>query len=628
MIPAGNFSFLGMPRLQGWITRNSVWVSLLIYTSIIIVTTLPTADVYMWWGHYMLFPVIDIYEICKIWSADGFGHVPWFPDYCFGYGYPYLTLYGPLGFYIGAIFHFLLGLDYGPATKLSFYASLYLSGLFVYAFVYTIGSRERWPRLAWWALAAATIYALTRYHLTDVFVRSVMGESWAWATLPGVYWGMELTRYRRLQGLLLTSVMYAGLLLSHNITALWASLFIAIYPLLTARDLKWPLTVAGGGLLGTAMGAFFWYPAVTLAKFTLKAGNAATMWGTPRLVHLHAIFWRQHFLEALGYGASIAGPDDTLGINLGFAVLIGVILSVIAAFQRGLRAAQRQRLVLFILLTLLVLFIMSPQMQWGRIPAVFRYLQFPWRLLIFTAFFGAVAVAMASPVIDRWIHPAILTGLAVIFAIPTLPMILMPPVIKQMSPERLVKWNRRWERKGIYAGTAEAEFTPKWVRGDYLKPLFLAENPIPANRLTTTSGDIVCDSYTHRGCVYEYNYNASVDSQARIAVFYWPGWELLIDGKVYRDSVKPGDDGLLLASFPAGPHRAELHYNLSPEGKSARMLSIAAVAVWLCILFVATFSVRKRSSKIAPATDHDENRNPAREDAVGSSAAAPPEASA
>ena len=628
MIPAGNFSFLGMPRLRGLITRNPFWVTLLIYTSIIFITTLPTADVYMWWGHYMLFPVVDVYEICKIWSAEGFGHVPWFPDYCFGYGYPYLTLYGPLGFYIGAIFHFLLGLDYGPATKLSFYASLYFSGLFVYAFVYTIGSRERWPRLAWWALAAATVYALTRYHLTDVFVRSVMGESWAWAALPGVYWGMELTRYRRLQGLLLTSVMYAGLLLSHNITALWASLFIAIYPLLTARDLKWPLTVAAGGLSGAAMSAFFWYPALTLASSTQKAGDIAAMWGTPKHLHWQSIFWWQHFVEALGYGGRIPGKDDTLGVNLGFVVLICVILSVIAVFQQGLRAAQRQRLALFILLTFLVLFIMSPQMPWGRIPAVFRYLQFPWRLLIFTAFFGAGAAALASPVIDRWIHPAILTGLAVIFSIPTLPMILMPPVIKQMSPERLVKWNRRWERKGIYAGTAEAEFIPKWVRGDYLKPLFLAENPIPANRLTTTSGDLVCDSYTHRGCVYEYNYKASVDSGARIAVFYWPGWELLIDGKVYRDSVKPGDDGLVLANFPAGSHRAELHYNLSSQGKTARLLSTAAAGIWVCILFVAIFLARKRSSKMAPSTEDNENRNPAREDVVGPSAAAPPEPSA
>src|SRR5207302_382478 len=162
------------------------------------------------------------------------------------------------------------------------------------------------------------------------------GESWAWAALPGVYWGMEVTRRRPWLGILLVSITYAGLLLSHNITALWASIFIAAYPLLIARDFKWPFAVAAGGLLGTAMSAFF---------------------------------------------------------------------------QKGLIAQQRQRLVLFLVFTSLVLFIMSPQMPWGKTPALLRYLQFPWRLLIFTAFFGAGAAAMASPIIDRWIHPAIITGL-------------------------------------------------------------------------------------------------------------------------------------------------------------------------------------------------------------------------
>ena len=580
-------------RLWPWLRQRPVFLSLTIYTAIIIATTIPTADVYMWWGHFMLFPVFDIYEICKVWSAEGFGHVPWFPDCCFGYGYPFLTFYAPLGFYVAAIFHFIFALDYGPATKLSFYTSIYLSGLLMYAFVYTIGSRERWPRLAWWALAAASVYALTRYHLTDVFVRDVMGESWAWATLPGVYWGMEVGRRRPWLGILLVSSMYAGLLLSHNITALWGSLFIAIYPLLTARDLKWPLTVAGGGLLGAIMSAFFWYPALKLGKLTQKAGDLVAMWGTPNLLHEHAVFWRQHFLEALGYGGSTRGANYTLGINLGFAVLICVVLSAIALFQRGLNTGQRYRIALFLLLTFLILFIMSPQMPWKKMPAIFLYLQFPWRLLIFTAFFGAGAVAMASPVVDRWIHPAILIGLAVVFAIPTLPMILMPSFIKQMSPEQLVKWNRRYERKGLYAGSAIQEFLPKWVQGDYLNPLFLEEHPIPPNRLTVTSGDLVPNTYAHRGTIYEYSYNASVDSEAGIALFYWPGWELRIDGKLQPNNVRLGPDGLISVNFPAGSHHAELRYGLSPEGRIARIFSSSAAVTWILILAIGWFEKEK-----------------------------------
>jgi hypothetical protein len=560
------------------------------YTAIIIAATIPTWNVYMWWGHYMLFPAVHVYEICKVWSAQGFGHVPWCPDYCFGYGYPYFTLYGPLGFYIGAIFHFILGLDYGPATKLSFYASLYLSGLFMYAFIYLIGSRERWPRLAWWALAAATVYALTRYHLTDIFSRSVLAESWAWAALPGVYLGIEVTRRRPLPGVLLVSLMYAGLLLSHNITALWASIFIPIYPLLTAENVKWPSVVAAGGALGAAMSAFFWYPALKLSKLTLHAGDIAAMWGTPKLLHTHAIYWTQHFVETLGYGASIAGPNDKLGINMGLTLLVGVLLAVVAAFQKGFKLRQRYRLGLFLFLTFVVLFIMSPQMSWGKVPPLLRYVQFPWRLLIFTAFFGAAAMAMASPVVDRWIHPIILVALAAIFAIPTLPMISMPQVVKKMSPQQVARWNYRWERKGVYGGTALQEFLPKWVRGDYLKPEFLETQQVPENRLLITSGDLTCQTYSHTGTSYEYTYKASTDSTARVALFYWPGWELSIDGKLQSDNVRPDDNGLILINLPGGSHRAELRYALSPEGKAARVLASAAALVWLSILVWWIFS--------------------------------------
>lgn len=584
-----------------WRSANSrsVLISLLLYTAIIIVATLPTADVYMWWGHYELFPVVNVYEICKVWSTQGFGHVPWFPDSCFGYGYPFLTFYSPLGFYVAAIFHFIVGLDYGPATKLSFYASLYLSGLLMYGFIYVIASGERCRRCAWWALAAATVYALTRYHLTDIFVRDTIGESWAWAALPGVYLGMEVARRRPWLGILLVSLTYAGLLLSHNITALWASLLIPTYPLFTARDLKWPITVAAGGLLGTAMGAFFWYPALKLAKFTQKAGDADAMWATPTHLHWQSISWREYFVEGLGYGGRVPGTENTLGTNIGFAVLICVMLSLVAVFQRGLKGAQRRRLVLFILLTFLLFFIMSPYMPWRRLPAILLYVQFPWRLLIFTAFFGAASAAMASPVIDRWIHPTILTTLAVLFAIPTLPMILMPGVIKKMSPQQLAKWSNRWERKGLYAGTLIQVFSPKWVQGDYLNPRFLEEYPIPENRLVVTSGDLVCDTYSHRGCIYEYSYKATVDSQARVAVFYWPGWELRIDGKLHSDAVKLAKDGLVSLNLPAGAHRAELRYNLSPEGRTARVFSSAAAGIWIAIPFIWIFCRWRKSSALS-----------------------------
>jgi len=308
-------------------------------------------------------------------------------------------------------------------------------------------------------------------------------------------------------------------------------------------------------------------------------------------LHRQALGWREHFFEALGYGGKGPGSDNSLGTNIGLAVLISLLLASVSIFHRALTRSQRQRLAVFVTLTFLILFIMSPQMPWGRVPSMLRYVQFPWRLLIFTAFFGSSAAAMAAPVINRWLHPLLLTGFAVLFAIPTLPMILSPPVIKQMSPSQLEGWIYRWERAGLYAGSLFQVFTSKWVQGDYRDPKFLAEHPVPKNRLSVISGDMVCNAYTHSGSTYQYRYNATVNSEARIDVFYWPGWELRVDGNRDLDGVRLGQDGLVQIRLPAGSHRAELHYNLSPEGKLARVVSSIAAIVCAAIFLLWIFSL-------------------------------------
>src|SRR5690242_2796205 len=93
--------------------RNPIALSLGAYTVIILVLIFPTLTMYMWSGHDQLFPVVRVYELCKMWRANGPFHAPWEADWAFGYGYPFYTFYAPLGYYAGALFHFLLGMDYG-----------------------------------------------------------------------------------------------------------------------------------------------------------------------------------------------------------------------------------------------------------------------------------------------------------------------------------------------------------------------------------------------------------------------------------------------------------------------------------------------------------------------------------
>ena len=566
---------------------NPITLSLLVYTAIILALIFPTLTMYSWSGHDQLFPVVRVYELCKLWRANGPFHAPWQADWALGYGYPFYTFYAPLGYYAGALFHFILGLDYGPATKLSFYSSVYLSGLVMYALVYVIGIREQWPRLPWWALGSATVFALTRYHLTDVFVRNALAECWAWPTLAGVFLGAEIARRRPWIGLLAVAVMQAGLMLSHNVIALYGTIAIGCYVLLTTSNVRWPITVMAGGALAAAMAAFFWVPALILVKLTFaslpqRPSYASTITSAP-VLHEHALYWQQHFIERLGIGGSIAGPNDPMGINLGIAALVGIVVAAVALFRPGLTRGQRYRLCICLALTGVFLFAMSRQMDWAPVPAILRYVQFPWRLLIFTAFFGCLATVMAAPVLDKWLHPLVWVVIAVLMAIPTLPAILNLPglLTDRGTTDRVLRWYARQERGGWYGGAAPYEYWPLTVKAPLTDPKFVADHPPPANRLTSTSGEVTIENYEHKGTAYTYRYTAPSDVTATIAVVYFPGWELRIDGQNQSNRISMSNIGVVNIQLPAGSHTAELEYALSPIGRIARNISYVAWAMWL-----------------------------------------------
>jgi hypothetical protein len=401
--------------------------------------------------------------------------------------------------------------------------------------------------------------------------------------------------------------MYAGLMLSHNVIALYGTIAIGAYTLLTISEKRWPFAVMAGGALGAMMAAFFWLPALSLVKLTFASLpqrlNFASTITSPSDLHLHALFWQQHFSESLGIGGSIAGPNDPMGINLGIAVLIGIALAAIAVFRPSLTRGQRYRITICLALTVIFLFVISRQMNWARVPAILCYVQFPWRLLIFTAFFGCLATAMAAPVLDRWLHPLIWTFIAMLMAIPTLPCILnLPGLLTDWgNTNRILHWYARQERGAWYGGAAPYEYWPLSVKPPLTDPKFLANNPPPANRLTAVSGEITVGNYRHEGTSYLYKYSAPKEVSVRVAVVYFPGWELRIDNQKQRADISMEDNGLIRLKLPAGVHTADLKYELSPIGRIAQKISYVGWAIWASLATMLALKVWKKSRYRSPA---------------------------
>jgi uncharacterized membrane protein YfhO len=167
-------------------------------------------------------------------------------------------------------------------------------------------------------------------------------------------------------------------------------------------------------------------------------------------------------------------------------------------------------------------------------------------------------------------------------AIPTLPCILTRPglLTDWGSTDRVLRWYARKEKENWYGGNAPQEFWPLSVKAPLTDPKFLSNNPPPANRLTVVSGEISIENYRHEGTAYLYKYTAKNEVSAHVAVVYFPGWELRIDGKERTNDISMTGEGLVGLKLPAGAHTAELKYGLSPIGRIGRAISLLAWAIW------------------------------------------------
>ncbi len=366
---------------------------------------------YFWGAHDARHAVYFLYEFDQS-IQDGVWYPRWSPDFAFGYGYPFFNIYGPLSFYVGEVFH-LAGLDIVTSVKIIFGLSAILSGLTMYLFVKRLlGSPA--------GLIAALTYVYIPYHLYDLYVRADLAESVGFVFVPLTLWGFyEAVTRPHLPALLWGAVAYAGLMFTHSLSAFILAALMGLYvaymilwsvfelvqqrmrpssfPENTRHQLSLaqfimlglpPLLVL---LLGLSLSSIYLLPALTEARFV-----RTDQWFGGRFAFgddFVDIF--QLFSPRWGFGASIPGPNDETGFQIGLSALILFILSFLIV-PKLTHSPVRRTLYFFQGTALTMAFLTIP-------PSIFVYewlpltrlIQFPWRLLVVVApFISVVAGAI------------------------------------------------------------------------------------------------------------------------------------------------------------------------------------------------------------------------------------------
>ncbi len=543
----------------------------------------------------------------------------WAPDMAHGLGFPLFVFMPYLSATLAALLH-LLGLSWPLAVNGIFVLGVVLGGLFMFLL-----ARDLFGLPAAWLAAVAYVYA--PFQAYDIFNRGSLSESLAWAWAPLVVWALQRwTVHAERRFLLVGAAGLAAFVLTHHPFAfLFVPLLIgwvALNAVLARGERRAPaqllLRALAMGALGLGLCAFFWLPALAERGWVQ----------TDRLLGLWVFDYRYNFLSA-GDLLALPRSADPLLVNdwppkaLGLVPLLVALLPLLRWRRLG-RTVRAQVALLLLLTALFASLTLSPSLPlWERLPLL-AYVQFPWRFLGPAAFClallaGAAVAPAAQPSEGGTLTPpppacgghtpkgagggGRATSPTFIWASAALTALLLLsnlgwfypahcPAPADTSLAGLIAWERATDTLGT---TARGEYLPLWVQQMPPADLLVAayEDGGPVARLDPASlpdgARVLRAEYGPLRAVVELE--SPQPFRARYLAFYYPGWQVRVDGKAAL--VAPSSpEGLLTFDIPAGLHTITVRFAETPLRLLADAISLLSLVVLLLVPFLALFQRR------------------------------------
>ena len=288
-------------------------------------------------------------------------------------GYAINLFYNPLTTYISLLCGVILN-NFAYGIKLMLFIMMLLAIVFMYKFIKEFTGKKEI------AIAAAIFYVTNPYYLSNIYIRGAIGESAALTFLPLLFLGLySLFNGDRKKHYFIT-IAATGLILTHNITTLYAAIISFIYVIINFNKLKEKdilIKLLINILFIVGLTIFFIYP-LLLHSFSGEyvIFDSDLMRTNGERVASGVISFKELFME-------IPGQEVIFRLNI-----IQVVLFILSIFcYRFIDKKDRKIYLSFIIFAILSVILCMTKNIWEFAPDILCNIQFPWRLLGFSGFF-------------------------------------------------------------------------------------------------------------------------------------------------------------------------------------------------------------------------------------------------
>lgn len=504
--------------------------------------------------------------------------VRWMPDAAYGYGYPFFSYYAALPFYIAGLFH-VIGLDILTAIKLT-----QTLGFISAAFAMYGWTRRHLSQAGAWLAGVA--YTFAAFHMVNIYTRGdSLSEFYAFIFFPLILWAIDaVVRRRDARSVVGLAFAFGGLFVTHNLSALTFSPFVALYIAVQIAHAKYQIRKLWlcviGLAFGLALSAWCWAPFFVEREYG-QLGEQTTGYFN----------YSNHFRgwdlvqPTLAFDYEV-GKTTPFAMSSSQAVL--TVLGVGMVLGRAVRRRKLDALPAFTLVGLfLSTFMITPLARplWDHVPFL-PMVQFPWRFLTVQAVFTALAAAqIAGPqlVSAKHVERGAPYAFGLLLALTAL--IHLHPARLYIGPadvttERLQLYEMFTANIGT---TIRYEYLPRGVAPRLYTSDALIEPGQPMQAVAL-EGEATAARSAMAPTRQSWRVTAG-QSGATVAfpILWWPGWQASVDGE--PAPVRPAaSSGRIVLDVVNGEHTVVLWLGRTPLRAAAEGTSLVAVVAALVVL--------------------------------------------
>lgn len=326
---------------------------------------------------------INVSKAYDLWNSLSYGIFPvrWASILNATYGYPLFVFTYPLPYYSMAFLNFL-GLTFIASEKILIAVVFIISGIGMYLLLKQFLNLHS-------SLLGAILYLFAPYHLVDMHFRTALGELFAYAFLPLIFYSILKIKERvDRKSIILLFLTYAGLILSHQAIALVTFPFVIIIPAFLQIE-KRKLTSIYIALITSLLAtSFYWLPVIEGVRHTHQALYSKTISFENPLLYLFSP-WR--------WGLLYQGPTGQLSFPLGFIHMFLLLLLLFRITRKKILQKHKKLIVMLLTVFSLMIFMLFPVSEpiWKTLPFMTNF-QFAYRLSLPISFLLSILGAISS----------------------------------------------------------------------------------------------------------------------------------------------------------------------------------------------------------------------------------------